>query len=83
MRRLCDACASGNMAEARRLHQIVAELARVAFSETNPIPAKAAVAALGFCREEYRLPLVTMTPAKKVELLAMMNKHDLLAAANG
>ena len=80
MRRLCDACAAGDFAAARIAHQEVFELAKVAFSETNPIPAKAAVAALGFCREEYRLPLVAMTPAKKEALLASLRKHQLLAA---
>ncbi len=82
MRQLCDACAAGNYVEARRLHQIVADLAKVAFSETNPIPAKAAVAALGLIREEYRLPMVPMTPAKREVLIATMKKHGLLAAAN-
>ena len=82
MRQLTDACASGNYVEARRLHQIVADLTRVAFSETNPIPAKAAVAALGLIHEEYRLPMVPMTPAKKDALLAMMKTHGLFAAAS-
>jgi 4-hydroxy-tetrahydrodipicolinate synthase len=82
MRQLTDACAAGNYAEARRLHQIVADLARVAFSETNPIPAKAAVAALGLIREEYRLPMVPMTPSKKDALLATMKQHGLFAAAS-
>jgi 4-hydroxy-tetrahydrodipicolinate synthase len=58
---------------------VVVELARHAFSETNPIPAKAAVAALGFCREEYRLPLVPMTAARKAALLACLKKHGILA----
>jgi 4-hydroxy-tetrahydrodipicolinate synthase len=79
MRALCDACAAGDLAAARRHHAVVVELARHAFCETNPIPAKAAVAALGFCREEYRLPLVPMTPAKKDGLLACLRKHGLLA----
>ncbi len=82
MRQLCDACAAGNFTEARRLHQIVADLAKVAFSETNPIPAKAAVAALGLIREEYRLPMLAMTPGKKDALLATMKKHGLFAAAS-
>jgi 4-hydroxy-tetrahydrodipicolinate synthase len=82
MRQLCDACAAGNLPEARRLHQIVADLARVAFSETNPIPAKAAVAALGLIHEEYRLPMLPMTPSKKEALLITMKKHGLFAAAS-
>ncbi|MBA2479882.1 MAG: 4-hydroxy-tetrahydrodipicolinate synthase [Planctomycetes bacterium] len=78
MRQLADACAAGNLGESRRLHAIVCELQRVTFSETNPIPVKAAVAALGFCREEYRLPMVAMTPGKKDALLAVMKKHGVL-----
>lgn len=80
MRRLCDACAAGDLATARRLHGQVVELAKHAFSETNPIPAKAAVAALGFCREEYRLPLVPMSADKKAAMLACMRRHGLLDA---
>lgn len=80
MRDLCDACAAGDFIKARSLHQAVTELAKVAFSETNPIPAKAAVAALGLCHEEYRLPLVPMTPAKRDVLLATLRKQHLLPA---
>jgi 4-hydroxy-tetrahydrodipicolinate synthase len=78
MRQLCDACASGNMGEAKKLHRIVFDLVKVAFSETNPIPAKAAVAAMGFCREEYRLPLVVMTPDKRERLMQTLSHYKLL-----
>lgn len=78
MRQLCDAAAAGDLVEARRLHRIVHDLAKYAFSETNPIPAKTAVAALGLCREEFRLPLVAMTPAKKDALLAAMRANAVL-----
>jgi 4-hydroxy-tetrahydrodipicolinate synthase len=80
MRQLCDAAAAGKAAEAARLHAVVCDLAKHAFSETNPIPAKTAVAALGFCRPEFRLPLVPMTPAKQDALLACMKRHGLLKA---
>jgi 4-hydroxy-tetrahydrodipicolinate synthase len=78
MRQLCDACAAGDFVAARRLNLAVTKLTKVAFCETNPIPAKAAVHALGLCREEYRLPLVRMTPSKHKTLLAAMEKHGLL-----
>jgi 4-hydroxy-tetrahydrodipicolinate synthase len=78
MRQLTDACASGDLAAARRLHSAVCALQKVTFSESNPIPVKAAVAALGMIREEYRLPMVPMTPAKKDALLAAMRTHGLL-----
>ena len=78
MRQLCDACAAGNLSEARRLHRIVVELAKHAFADVNPIPAKSAVSALGFCAEAYRLPLVPPQPAKREAMLACMKKHGLL-----
>ncbi|GDY13164.1 4-hydroxy-tetrahydrodipicolinate synthase [Planctomycetota bacterium] len=78
MRSLCDAAARGDLAESRRLHRIVVELAKHAFIETNPIPAKEAVAALGFCKPDVRLPLVPMTPAKRDAMLTCLRKHGLL-----
>ena len=78
MRQYVDACAKGDLPEARRLHAIVCALQKVTFSDTNPIPVKAAVAALGRCREEYRLPMVAMQPAKKEALLAVMREHGVL-----
>jgi 4-hydroxy-tetrahydrodipicolinate synthase len=77
MRRLCDACAKGDIAEARRQHRIVVELAKHAFIETNPIPAKTAVASLGFCTDELRLPLVPMTAERKAAMLACLAKHGI------
>ncbi len=78
MRELCDALAAGDLITARARHAVVVDLAKHAFIETNPIPAKAAVAALGFCREEYRLPLVPMTPERKTAMLVCMRSHGLL-----
>jgi 4-hydroxy-tetrahydrodipicolinate synthase len=79
-RQLTDACAAGDLPRARKLHSTMCKLQKVAFSETNPIPAKTAVAALGFCREEFRLPIVPMTPAKKDVLIATLKAHGILAS---
>ncbi|MFW5752714.1 MAG: 4-hydroxy-tetrahydrodipicolinate synthase [Planctomycetota bacterium] len=76
---LCAAVAARDLDRARELQAAVCELWAVAFCETNPIPAKTAMAALGFCTEEFRLPLVPMTEAGKQRLLATMRTHDLLA----
>lgn len=78
LRQLCDAAAAGDLVEARRLHGVLWQLVQVAFCETNPIPAKAAVAALGFCGEEYRLPLLPMSAANRERLLTCMRTHGLL-----
>lgn len=79
IRSYVDACRAGDLPAARRLHSIVCQLQKVTFSETNPIPVKAAVAALGRCREEYRLPMVPMTPAKKEAFFAVLRQHRILA----
>ncbi len=78
MRSLVDACAASNLVEARKHHRLVCELARHAFIETNPIPAKTAVAALGFGDARFRLPIVPMTPAKWEAMCACLKKHHLL-----
>lgn len=48
------------------------------FSEVNPIPAKAAVAALGFCEDYLRLPLTSMEDEHKAKLLALMREKNIL-----
>lgn len=80
VRSLCDAVAAGDLAAARRAHAAVAELTKHAFCDTNPIPAKCAVAALGFCREAYRLPLVPLAEPKRQALLACLRRHGILRA---
>jgi len=78
MRSLCDAMAENDLIKARKIHQTVYKLAKAAFCETNPIPAKAAVARLGFCREVLRLPLTPLEPEKRDFLFSTMQQHHLL-----
>ncbi len=78
VRQLCDACAAGDMLAARKHHGVIVDLAKHAFADVNPIPAKSAVSALGFCAENYRLPLVPPQPEKRAAMLACMKKHGLL-----
>ena len=44
------------------------------FSEVNPIPAKAAVSAMGFGEENLRMPLTPMEDATRAVLYAEMRK---------
>jgi 4-hydroxy-tetrahydrodipicolinate synthase len=48
---------SGDAEGARELHYRLLPLFDALFCETNPIPVKAACAALGWCADEIRLPL--------------------------
>ena len=45
--------------------------------ETNPIPAKAACAAMGFGQNLLRLPLVQMEEGNRQKLLQLMRELDL------
>ena len=52
-------------------------LVKALFSEVNPIPAKAAMAAMGFCEDYVRLPLTCMEDATKAVLLDRMREAGL------
>ena len=58
--RLVDLCASGDFAEARALNMRLTPWFEAAFVESNPIPAKAALAMMGRITNVLRLPLVPM-----------------------
>ena len=57
---ITDQFFAGNVAESARLQCKFMPLIRSLFCESNPIPVKAAMAALGFCENYLRLPLVPM-----------------------
>ncbi|MBM4270101.1 MAG: 4-hydroxy-tetrahydrodipicolinate synthase [Deltaproteobacteria bacterium] len=74
---LTDAALAGRWDEARRIHYRVLPLLRALFLESNPIPMKAAVAMLGGCRDELRLPLRRMAPEPRAQLRAAMKALGL------
>jgi 4-hydroxy-tetrahydrodipicolinate synthase len=47
-------------------------LMRALFLETNPIPIKAAMSMLGYCRDELRLPLVPMSAGPRETLRGVL-----------
>jgi 4-hydroxy-tetrahydrodipicolinate synthase len=57
---LTDCCTAADFAQGRAIHHRLAELTRAAFIESNPIPAKAALAMMGRMRNVLRLPLVPL-----------------------
>lgn len=57
---LCNACARGDYAAARRIDQRLAPVVQAAFVESNPIPAKAMLHALGHMQNVLRLPLLPL-----------------------
>ena len=72
------AFAAGNTQAALALHDRLYPLFKNLFVETNPSPCKAALAHLGLCSEEVRLPLVPVTDATR-KLMAHTLKECGLA----
>jgi len=70
---LYDAFALGEMARARDLHFRLWPLMQALFIETNPIPAKTALAMMGKIREEFRLPLCAMSDANRKVLAKVLS----------
>jgi 4-hydroxy-tetrahydrodipicolinate synthase len=75
---LLAACVKGDAATARRLSYQLLPLVRALFLETNPIPVKAALSMMGYCRDELRLPLLPMSEAPRAKLRTVMQQLGLL-----
>jgi len=71
----------GDYAAARRLHAWLLPLCQVNFVESNPIPIKAAMAAMGLLEEHYRLPLVPPSPAARDKIVRVLQRLRMLGAA--
>ncbi len=61
--RLVHAAMAGDLATARETFALLAPLMAAMFVETNPVPAKAALACLGIATAHVRLPLSPAEPA--------------------
>ena len=66
---------------ARRLHAWLLPLCQVIFVESNPIPIKAGMAAMGLLEEHYRLPLVPPSPAAREKIMRVLQQLRMLGAA--
>ena len=71
---MTNACLAGDYKAAARLQCELLPLTNALFSEVNPIPAKAAVSAMGFGEENLRLPLTPMEDANRQKLFEEMRK---------
>jgi 4-hydroxy-tetrahydrodipicolinate synthase len=71
---LTDAFFAGDLKKAADLQCKLLPLINALFSEVNPIPAKAAVSAMGYGEEHLRLPLTPMEPATRAVLYEEMRK---------
>jgi len=81
MVQLVELCERGDYAAARKLQGWLLPLLTGNFVESNPAPCKAAMAAMGLCEDEVRLPLVSITPASRERMMGVLQKLRLLGAA--
>lgn len=65
---MCSCWERGLLEDARALHYKLEPLNQAMFIETNPTPAKTALAMMGKIQEEVRMPLCEMSPANKEKL---------------
>ena len=74
---MTDAFFAGDLKKAAQLQCDLLPLINALFSEVNPIPAKAAVSAMGFGEEHLRLPLTPMEDDTRAVLYSEMRKLGL------
>ena len=81
MVQIVELCEKGDFAAARKLHHWLLPLLQVNFVETNPIPCKAAMAAMGLIEENYRLPMVPPSAAARDKIIGVLQQLKMLGAA--
>ena len=74
---MCRKFRDGDVAGAMEMQKKYLPLINALFSEVNPIPVKAAMAALGFCDNFLRLPLTPMEEDHQDKLLERMREVGL------
>ena len=75
---MCNAFFRGDVAKSRKLQLDLLPLIDALFCEVNPIPVKAACAAMGFGGNYLRLPLTPMAKENEEKLLALMKEQNLI-----
>jgi len=78
MVQMVEAAARGDFGVARVIHTRILTLMQVNFIESNPVPVKAAMAAMGLLEEVYRLPMVPPRPESKEKIVKVLKELDLL-----
>ncbi len=78
--RLYELAAAGEWDAARDLHFEMLELNDMLFIEINPVPLKTALAMMGLCRPQWRLPLGPMLPENEARLKRTLERYRLIGA---
>ena len=81
MTQIVELCERNDYAAARKLHAWLLPFIQVNFVEANPIPVKAAMAAMGLLEEAYRLPLVPPSEGARARIMGVLQDLKMLGAA--
>jgi 4-hydroxy-tetrahydrodipicolinate synthase len=81
MVQIIELAEKGDFVGARKLHAWLLPFLQVNFVESNPIPVKAAMAAMGLLEERYRLPLVPPGAAARDRIMKVLQDLKLLGSA--
>jgi 4-hydroxy-tetrahydrodipicolinate synthase len=79
MVQMVEAAERNDFAAARQIHARILPLMQVNFVEANPIPVKAAMAAMGLLDEVYRLPMVPPQPQSREKILSVLKQLNLIS----
>lgn len=77
---MCKSYMRGDVEKSRRMQLEYLELIDALFCEVNPIPVKAAMAAMGYGENFIRLPLTPMEEKNEKKLLELMKKASISLA---
>jgi 4-hydroxy-tetrahydrodipicolinate synthase len=78
---MVEAAERGDFAAARQTHQRMLPLLLGNFIEANPVPVKAAMAAMGLLEEHYRLPMCSPKAESREKLTRILKELNLLKPA--
>jgi 4-hydroxy-tetrahydrodipicolinate synthase len=73
MVQMVEAAERNDFAAARRIHAEILPLMLVNFIESNPIPVKSAMAAMGLLEEVYRLPMVPPKESSRARIREVLD----------
>src|SRR5436305_544910 len=82
MVQMVEAAERGDFAAARAVHTRILPLMQINFVESNPIPVKSAMAAMGLIDEIYRLPMVPPKKESKEKIARVLHDLGLLKTAH-
>ena len=74
---MCRLFREGKLTESADIQLELLPLINALFCEVNPIPVKAAMAAMGYCEDYLRLPLTPMEDGNREKLLSLMREQGI------